>query len=145
MTLQQIKQQIAELVNGTDNNKRVMILNYCQNNDIRDLLEEMSKARQVNAVFQVTAAEEFKKNGKSVTTLQELREMCTPTSGTTFDYDSAKYSTLYTLDYILLPDLVAAIEYMATIFGKNYISVADYTPELPKPRFPGFEIITYNK
>lgn len=145
MTLQQIEKQIAEIVNGTDNNKRLLILNYYQNNDIRDLLGKMSKARQVNAVFQVTAAEEFKKNGKNVATLQKLREACTPTSGTTFDYDLSKYSTLYTLDYLLLPDSVAAIEYMASVFGKNYISVADYVSELPIPNFPGFEIIIYNE
>lgn len=145
MQLNQVKSKLAEIVNCADN-RRVIIINSLQNNDIRYVLEEMSSARRVNPQFQLTAKDEFLHNGKTIDVVESLRERCTPTSGTNFDYDDPKYTTLYTIDYLFLPDQVAAIEYMAGLFGKNYISVADYNPKFPKtyPNQPGFEVFEYD-
>lgn len=65
MTLEQVKQQITKIADSVDGCQRVVILNCCQDNKIRDFIETLPGARQVSAAFQFIITGELEKNGKS--------------------------------------------------------------------------------
>lgn len=144
MTLEQIEQRLRNLVEGDVRNGRIIILDHKCDNKILRFLESFPAVRRVNNVFEATASEVFKTMGATDPALQELRSRCTPQSGTNFDYDSPAYSTLFTMDYIFIPENIEAIEYMASAFGKNYVAIVDYTPRVATLKSDSFEIIEYH-
>ena len=143
MTLEQIERRLKNLVEGDVRKGRIIILDHKCDNKILRFLESFPTARRVNNIFEATASEVFRTMGATDLALQELRIRCTPQSGTNFDYDSPTFSTLFTMDYIFIPENFDAIEYMASALGKNYVAIVDYSPQLASFKEDGCEIIHY--